>query len=59
MSAAQAYRLSRIQAEGWKAARALSPSRLSAMTDAEIDACNPYGSAPERARWRTGFASAR
>jgi hypothetical protein len=58
MTAKEAYRLSRIQAEGWKAARTLSPSRSAAIADAEIDACNPYESDPERARWRTGFTSA-
>lgn len=56
MTDKQAYRLSRIQAEGWKAARALPAS--AELAPAEIAARNPYASDPERARWQAGFAAA-
>jgi hypothetical protein len=55
----QAYRLSRIHAEGWKAARALSASELADLKPTEIDARNPHPADPERARWRAGFTYAR
>jgi len=59
MTDKQAYRLSRIQAEGWKAARSLSANGLADLKPAEIDARNPYPADPERARWRAGFTDAR
>ncbi len=58
MTAKQAYRLSRIQAEGWKAARALPPGEPSDLPPAEIEARNPYPADPERSRWHAGFTSA-
>ncbi len=46
------FRLSRIYAEGWNAARQLSAnSRADAAT-------NPYTSEPERTRWFQGFENA-
>jgi len=41
------FRLSRIYAQGWNAARTM------AVQD------NPYPTEPERGRWNAGFASAR
>ena len=58
MTAKQAYRLSRIQAEGWKAARTLPSGGPSELTSDEIAARNPYPADPERTRWQTGFTSA-
>ncbi len=44
----QAFRLSRIYAEGWNAARiCATPSSC------------PYGSEPEQSRWLEGYAGAR
>jgi hypothetical protein len=58
MSAPSAFLLSRVQAEGWKAARSVPPSRLADLDDRAIDALNPYRIGDERKRWRKGFASA-
>ena len=58
MSPDTPYRLSRIQAEGWKAARALSASGLADLPEAEIAARNPYPREPARGRWLAGFVSA-
>lgn len=52
------YRLSRIQAEGWNAARSVSGDDLADFDTAKIEALNPYPADPERARWLTGFKSA-
>jgi hypothetical protein len=47
-----AFRLSRIYAQGWNAARtsSLKPSE---------PVVNPYPAEPERSRWNEGFAGAR
>jgi hypothetical protein len=49
------FQLSRVQAEGWNAARKYL---LSDMDAAKIAALNPYKTAPEKARWHTGFTGA-
>jgi hypothetical protein len=49
-----AFRLSRIQAEGWNAARKFL---IDDIDDAKIAALNPYSGA-EKARWHTGFTGA-
>lgn len=47
------YKLSRIFAQGWSAAR---KSPATAHGDRkEIGQINPYKSEPERGRWRDGF----
>ena len=58
MTDQQAYRLSRIQAEGWKAARTLPAKGEPPLAAADAAARNPYKTDPERARWREGFESA-
>ena len=50
-----AYRLSRIQAEGWNAARGFLHDDLDA---AKIAALNPYRGDQEMARWTVGFTDA-
>jgi hypothetical protein len=55
---ADAYRLSRIQAEGWNAARVIAASALDKLDATQIELLNPYKSDPERTRWSTGFTSA-
>ena len=55
---ADAYRLSRIQAEGWNAARGIATSALDRVDGTQIELLNPYKSDPERMRWSTGFRSA-
>ena len=47
-----AFRLSRIYAQGWSAARSLS-SRIGVQK-----IINPYSSEPERDRWDKGYANA-
>ncbi len=58
MSASDAYRLSRVQAEGWNAARSLPPSDLADIDAATVHSLNPYRSDPEKARWVAGFYGA-
>lgn len=53
-----AFRLSRIYAEGWNAAK-----KMSIIDDGEFDAAggsalNPYKTEPQRSRWAEGFAKA-
>ena len=50
-----AFRLSRIQAEGWNAARKFL---LDDIDEAKIAALNPYREPSEKARWHTGFTGA-
>ncbi len=53
---ATSFRLSRVYAQGWNAARQLSANtRADAATMAAL---NPYTSEPERTRWNQGFANA-
>jgi len=59
LTADDGFRLSRIQAEGWNAARRIPPSRLTDIAEKEISVLNPYAIDPERSRWRAGFNSAR
>jgi hypothetical protein len=58
MKAGEAFRLSRIQAEGWKAARELPLVTSDTFDSAAIEALNPYKLAAERERWLAGFKSA-
>lgn len=51
------FQLSRIQAEGWKAGRALSAENAEGDPSA-LAARNPYKDGAERARWEAGFMSA-
>ncbi len=50
-----AFRLSRIQAEGWNAARKFL---IDDIDEAKIIALNPYREPAEKARWHTGFTGA-
>jgi hypothetical protein len=58
MNTARAFRLSRIQAEGWKAVNRISSADLAEMNDAAISAINPYSNESERMRWNAGFLGA-
>lgn len=53
-----AFRLSRIYAEGWKMANALSSSEREGLNARRVVARNPYASEPERSRWSEGFTKA-
>jgi hypothetical protein len=53
-----AYRLSRVQAEGWNAARRIPSTALDGFDAKKIERLNPYASDPERTRWSAGFESA-
>lgn len=57
-SAGEAYRLSRIQAEGWNAAHGISASILDRLDSTQIESLNPYAADPERTRWSVGFKGA-
>jgi hypothetical protein len=50
-----AFRLSRIFAEGWNAARKLEPDAFDGMNPQRMAALNPYTVEAERARWTEGF----
>ena len=53
---AASFRLSRVYAQGWNAARQLTAN---SRTDAAaMAALYPYTSEPERSRWDQGFANA-
>ena len=52
-----AFKLSRIYAEGWNAARKISAKGQS-LTPEDGAGLNPYGADPQRARWRDGFSGA-
>ncbi len=60
MSDAEDFRLSRIQAEGWNAARKFLTSGQTGgqAGDAKLAALNPHKADPERARWLAGFRNA-
>jgi hypothetical protein len=58
MMADNAFRLSRIQAEGWNAARRIAMAELAELNDREVEALNPYQEDSERIRWNAGFQSA-
>ena len=52
------FRLSRIFAEGWNAARELSTEATDELTLRAMTSRNPYGNEPERSRWVEGFTKA-
>ena len=58
MTPGEAFRLSRIEAEGWNAARRVPLAVLSRLNSETIAALNPYASDPEQNRWNAGFANA-
>jgi hypothetical protein len=53
---AASFRLSRVYAQGWNAARQLTANTRA--DAAAMAALNPYTSEPERSRWDQGFANA-
>jgi hypothetical protein len=58
MKPAEAFRLSRVEAEGWNAARRVPLALLTQMNKSKITALNPYAHDPEQTRWNAGFANA-
>ncbi len=56
--ATDAFRLSRIQAEGWNAARDIPAAQIAELNDQSADALNPYTNDSERMRWSAGFHDA-
>lgn len=58
MSTGDDFRLSRIEAQGWNAARRVPLAALGQLDDTKIDALNPYQDGCEHLRWNTGFANA-
>jgi hypothetical protein len=53
-----AFRLSRVEAEGWNAARRIPTANLATLNETGIAALNPYSDEPERVRWNAGFTKA-
>jgi len=58
VNAGDDFRLSRIEAEGWNAARRVPLAVLGQLDGAKIAALNPYKRGAEHLRWNAGFASA-
>ena len=58
MTSGEAFRLSRIEAEGWNAARRVPLAALAQLDSEKIAALNPYTYGPEQTRWTAGFANA-
>lgn len=58
MKPGEAFRLSRIEAEGWNAARRVPLAVLTQLDRPKIAALNPYARDPEQMRWTAGFANA-
>ena len=52
------FHLSRVQAEGWNAARRMGLDDLAQIDAAKIALLNPYAKNAERARWSAGFSNA-
>ena len=50
------FRLSRIYAEGWNAARVLTTIESDRLAESDVAALSPYHTEPERSRWSEGFA---
>jgi hypothetical protein len=58
MKQSTAFRLSRVEAEGWnEAQRRMTDEALTADED-RISRLNPHAADPERARWHAGFSNA-
>jgi hypothetical protein len=53
-----AFRLSRIYAEGWNAARKMPLNDGGGFDTAGSAILNPYKTEPQRSRWAEGFAKA-
>jgi hypothetical protein len=58
MNEEAAYKLSRVYAEGWNAARKMSADECDELDAEAMAALNPYASDAERTRWSEGFAKA-
>jgi hypothetical protein len=58
MSEDVAFRLSRIEAQGWNAARRFMLDETKRPDDDRIAELNPFPADPERARWHAGFQNA-
>ncbi len=52
------FTLSRTYAEGWNAARKLTPGASDGLSPNALADLNPYANEPERSRWAEGFTSA-
>lgn len=52
------FRLSRVFAEGWRAASDLSASECDGLDAKAMAKLNPYAAEPAHSRWNEGFAKA-
>jgi len=53
-----AFRLSRVEAEGWKEAQRVMTDDVLSVDEGHISRLNPHSADPERARWHAGFRRA-
>ena len=58
MKAESEFHLSRIQAEGWNAARRIPVSELGELDLKDVEELNPYSTTSQRLRWSAGFNNA-
>lgn len=58
MPDSEAFRLSRIYAEGWNAANRLATNEVDALDIGKVTALNPYSLEADRSRWMAGFTQA-
>lgn len=54
----EAFRLSRVEAQGWNAAHRYFASEQGEVSAAKLAKLNPHRADPERARWNIGFKNA-
>jgi hypothetical protein len=52
-----AFRLSRLYAEGWNVANKLTAEESNDFDAKKMAALNPYSEDPERAKWSEGFSA--
>jgi hypothetical protein len=52
------FHLSRIYAEGWRAASDLSVDECDGLDARAVSQLNPYAAEPARSRWSEGFVKA-
>ena len=58
MTSTETFRLSRIYAEGWKAANRFATREVEALDLGKLATLNPYTLEPDRTLWTSGFTEA-
>ncbi len=58
MNQSTAFRLSRVEAEGWNEAQRVMTDEALTADEGRISVLNPHVADPERGRWHMGFKNA-